>query len=61
MRKAQMGYSFKRTVGDSASLKRKADSVGMSTNKAKDALKARMAAKKAVMKKGGKITSKNKK
>jgi hypothetical protein len=33
----------------------------MSTNKAKDALKARMAAKKAVMKKGGKITSKNKK
>lgn len=56
-----MGYSFKRTVGDSASLKRKADSVGMSTNKTKDALKARMAAKKAVMKKGGKITSKNKK
>ena len=54
--------SFKRTVGDSAALKRKADSLGMSTNKAKDALKARIAAKKAgAMKKGGKVSKSAKK
>jgi len=64
--KAQMGdsvksvaASFKRTIGDSAALKRKADSVGVSTNKAKEALKARIAAKKAgSMKKGGKLAKK---
>ena len=51
--------SFKRTVGDSAALKRKADSVGVSTNKAKEALKARIAAKKVgSMKKGGKLAKK---
>lgn len=68
--KAEDGYqtkkpvvaSFKRTVGDSAALKRKADSLGMSTNKAKDALKARIAAKKAgAMKKGGKVSKSAKK
>lgn len=67
--KAQMGdsiksvaASFKRTVGDSASLKRKADSVGVSANKAKEALKARIAAKKAgAMKKGGKVSKSAKK
>lgn len=34
------------TVGDTAAVKKKADSLGLSTNKAKDALKARIAAKK---------------
>jgi hypothetical protein len=67
MKKAQMGNSvkssvasFKRTIGDTSALKKKADSIGVSTNKVKDALKARMDAKKnSAMKKGGKI-SKNK-
>ena len=34
------------TVGDTAAVKKKADSLGLSTSKAKDALKARIAAKK---------------
>jgi hypothetical protein len=46
IKKAQVGIKFKRTVGDTAVVKKKADSLDISTSKAKDALKARMAAKK---------------
>jgi len=38
--------SFKRVIGDSVDMKKKIDSLGVSTSKTKDALKARMAAKK---------------
>jgi hypothetical protein len=38
--------SFKRVIGDSVDMKKKVDSLGVSTSKAKDLLKARMAAKK---------------
>lgn len=67
MKKAQMGdsvkasvASFKNRIGDTAAVKRKADSVGVSSSKVKDALKARIAAKKGGMKKGGKISKKKK-
>jgi len=53
VKKAQLGdsvksvaASWKRTIGDTAAQKRKADSLGVSTSKAKEALKARIAAKK---------------
>ena len=52
IKKAQVGVSFKRTIGDTAVVNKKADSLGVSTSKAKDALKARMASKK--MRSGGK-------
>jgi len=45
IKKAQVGATFKRTVGDTAVVKKKADSLGLSTSKTKDALKARMATK----------------
>ena len=38
--------SFKRVIGDSVDMKKKIDSLGVSTSKTKDLLKARMAAKK---------------
>lgn len=48
VKKAQLGdtLNIKRTIGDSVALKQKADSVGISTLKAKEALAKRIAAKK---------------
>jgi len=53
IKKAQYGLppkkvtdSFKIVIGDSAAMKKKVDSLGVSTSKTKDLLKARMAAKK---------------
>jgi hypothetical protein len=52
IKKAQAGAkkvytdSFKRVIGDSVDMKKKIDSLGVSTSKTKDLLKARMAAKK---------------
>ena len=48
IKKAQLGdtLNIKRTIGDSVALKQKADSVGISTSKAKEALAKRIAAKK---------------
>jgi len=48
IKKAQLGdtLNIKRTIGDSAALKQKADSVGISTSKVKEALAKKIAAKK---------------
>jgi len=48
VKKAQLGdtVNFKRTIGDSVALKQKADSIGISTSKAKEALAKKIAAKK---------------
>lgn len=57
VKKAQGGdtLSFKRTIGDSTAINKKADSVGISTSAARAALQKRMAAKKKL---GGKISKK---
>jgi len=51
--------SFKRVIGDSAAMNKKVDSLGLSTSKVKDLLKARMAAKIAEKKQrnGGKTAA----
>lgn len=62
IKKAQMGDSvkasvatFKSKIGDTAAVKKKADSLKLSTDKVKSALQQRIAAKKGSMKKGGKL------
>lgn len=47
--------TFKNRIGDTAAVKKKADSLGLSSDKVKSALKARIAAKQGGMKKGGKL------
>jgi hypothetical protein len=66
IKKAQEGlkinYSFKKVIGDSTAIKNKADSLGLSTNTAKDKLQKRIQQIKAQgatkMKMGGSVKKK---
>ena len=64
IKKAQEGLkiSFKKVIGDSTAIKKKADSLGLSTNSLKDELQKRIQQKKAQgatkMKMGGSVKKK---
>ena len=64
IKKAQEGLkiTFKKVIGDSTAIKNKADSLGLSTNTAKDKLQKRIQQKKAQgatkMKMGGSVKKK---